>query len=75
MENIKPNLGTLKDKKHYYPIRVFYNHTDAGGIVYFANYLRMTEEARVAMFYLLGQSDKEEYMKLPTSFIIGIAFF
>ncbi len=64
MENIKPNLGTLKDKKHYYPIRVFYNHTDAGGIVYFANYLRMTEEARVAMFYLLGQSDKEEYMKL-----------
>lgn len=31
---------------HRYPIRVYYEDTDAGGIVYHANYLRFAERAR-----------------------------
>ncbi len=61
MENIKASFGIFKEGKHYFPVHVYYNHTDAGQIVYFANYLRMTEEARVAMFNILGRCDEEGY--------------
>lgn len=33
-------------KEHVYPVRVYYEDTDAGGIVYHANYLRFAERAR-----------------------------
>jgi len=39
---------------HRYPLRVFYEDTDAGGIVYHANYLRFVERARTEMLRLLG---------------------
>ena len=66
MENIKASIGIIKDKKHYYPVHVFYNHTDAGKIVYFANYLRMTEEARIALFNMLGSRDELGYKSLQS---------
>ena len=31
---------------HTFPIRVYYEDTDAGGVVYYANYLRFAERAR-----------------------------
>ncbi len=31
---------------HHYALRVYYEDTDAGGVVYHANYLRMAERAR-----------------------------
>ena len=31
---------------HSFPVRVYYEDTDAGGIVYHANYLKFTERAR-----------------------------
>jgi acyl-CoA thioester hydrolase len=33
-------------KPHSFPIRVYYEDTDAGGIVYYANYLKFAERAR-----------------------------
>ncbi len=33
-------------KSHVFPIRVFYEDTDMGGIVYYANYLKFIERAR-----------------------------
>ena len=32
--------------KHIFPVRVYYEDTDMGGIVYHANYLRFIERAR-----------------------------
>ncbi len=32
--------------KHVFPIRVYYEDTDMGGVVYHANYLRFIERAR-----------------------------
>ncbi|WP_299638299.1 tol-pal system-associated acyl-CoA thioesterase [uncultured Ruegeria sp.] len=32
--------------KHIYPVRVYYEDTDMGGVVYHANYLRYIERAR-----------------------------
>lgn len=37
-------------KKFFCPIRVYYEDTDAGGVVYHANYLRFLERARTEWF-------------------------
>ena len=34
------------DGRHRYTVRVYYEDTDAGGVVYHANYLRFAERAR-----------------------------
>lgn len=44
--DILPPHGTLKDNIFAYPVRVYYEDTDAGGIVYYANYLKFAERAR-----------------------------
>lgn len=36
------------------PVRVFYEDTDAGGVVYYANYLRYLERARTEWLRQLG---------------------
>ena len=37
-----------------FPIRVYYEDTDAGGIVYYANYLKFFERARTELLRTLG---------------------
>jgi len=37
-----------------WPIRVYYEDTDAGGVVYYANYLRFLERARTEWLRQLG---------------------
>lgn len=39
---------------HTYPVRVYYEDTDMGGIVYHANYLRYIERARSDLVRQLG---------------------
>jgi acyl-CoA thioester hydrolase len=40
--------------KFAWPVRVYYEDTDAGGIVYYANYLRFMERARSEWLRTLG---------------------
>ena len=40
--------------KHLYPVRVHYEDTDMGGVVYHANYLRFIERARSDWVRKLG---------------------
>jgi acyl-CoA thioester hydrolase len=42
------------DGTHVFPLRVYYEDTDAGGVVYHANYLRFAERARSEMLRALG---------------------
>lgn len=39
---------------HIWPIRVYFEDTDAGQIVYYANYLKFMERARTEMMRALG---------------------
>lgn len=39
---------------HIWPIRVYFEDTDAGQIVYYANYLKFTERARTEMLRAMG---------------------
>lgn len=52
--HLEPQRGTLADGAHWLPIRVFFEDTDAGGIVYHANYLRFMERARSDFARLVG---------------------
>lgn len=38
----------------HFPVRVYYEDTDAGGVVYYANYLRFLERARTEWLRSLG---------------------
>ena len=59
MTEISPQLGNslagvLENGTHILPVRVYYEDTDAGGIVYYANYLKYLERGRSDMLRLLG---------------------
>jgi len=41
------------------PVRIYYEDTDAGGVVYYANYLRYAERARTEFVRSLGFGQKE----------------
>ena len=52
MARVKPEAGTLK--VFAWPVRVYYEDTDAGGVVYYANYLKFFERARTEWLRSLG---------------------
>lgn len=54
MQDDQPYAGRFQDQAHRYAVRVFYEDTDAGGVVYHANYLRFFERARTDMLMLCG---------------------
>jgi acyl-CoA thioester hydrolase len=41
-------------RRFTFPVRVYYEDTDAGGVVYYANYLRFMERARTEWLAALG---------------------
>lgn len=52
---IGPTSGWFEAGAHHLPLRVYYEDTDAAGIVYYANWLRFLERGRTEMLRLLGQ--------------------
>ncbi len=40
--------------RHVWPVRIYYEDTDAGGIVYYVNYLKFAERARTEMLRMTG---------------------
>ena len=48
-------LATASDPVHVFPVRVYYEDTDAGGIVYYANYLKFAERARTELLRRTGR--------------------
>jgi acyl-CoA thioester hydrolase len=49
-----PSSGQRSGTTHKFQVRVYYEDTDAGGIVYHANYLNFAERARTEMLRLCG---------------------
>ena len=46
-------------KEFKYNTKVYYEDTDAGGIVYYANYLKFLERARSEAIYSIGLTNKK----------------
>jgi acyl-CoA thioester hydrolase len=47
-------IKNTNGKKFIWPVRIYYEDTDAGGVVYYANYLRFFERARTEMLRSMG---------------------
>ena len=43
----------------FYKLRVYYEDTDCGGVVYYANYLKFLERARTEALFSIGFSNKK----------------
>ena len=43
----------------YHKIKVYYEDTDSGGVVYYANYLKFLERARTEALYSISYSNKK----------------
>jgi acyl-CoA thioester hydrolase len=54
-----PYAGRFEGGEHLLPVRVYYEDTDASGIVYHANYLRYCERGRTDFLRLAGVSHTE----------------
>ena len=61
-------MNSPRSDAHIFPLRVYYEDTDAGGIVYYANYLRFAERARTEYLRSVGA----DHQTLPAE--DGIAF-
>ena len=46
------------NKKFSYTLKIYYEDTDAGGVVYHSNYLKYLERARTEMIQSIGLSNK-----------------
>ena len=44
---------------HETPVRIYYEDTDMGGVVYYANYLKFIERGRSELVELLGLNQRE----------------
>lgn len=56
-------------QKHNFDVRVYYEDTDAGGIVYYANYLKFFERARTEWLRDLG-IDQDKLLEQSVGFVV-----
>lgn len=54
---------------HRHQVRVYYEDTDAGGIVYYANYLKFMERARTEWLRSLG-FEQDTLMEQSVAFVV-----
>ena len=62
--------GKIIDNTHQYLTRIFYEDTDAGGIVYHANYLKYFERARTSLLNLINIDQKQLLEKNKLGFVV-----
>ena len=62
--------GEIINDTHYYITRIFYEDTDAGGIVYHANYLKYFERARTSLLNLIDIDQKQLLEKKKIGFVV-----
>jgi acyl-CoA thioester hydrolase len=55
--------------KHSHNVRVYYEDTDAGGIVYYANYLKFLERARTEWLRQLG-TEQDILLERSVGFVV-----
>lgn len=75
MSRFAPPEGIVEGSRHYLPIRVYWEDTDVGGVVYHANYLKYFERARSDLLRVSG-TDHVDLMASdePLIFVIRKAY-
>lgn len=57
----------------FWPVRVYYEDTDAAGVVYYANYLRFMERARTEWLRAIGFEQTELAERAGIAFVVRTA--
>ena len=57
-------------KEFTHEIKVYYEDTDSGGVVYYSNYLKFLERARTEMINSIGLSNKKLLNEYKTLIIV-----
>jgi acyl-CoA thioester hydrolase len=65
--------GVIRDGRHVFTVRVYYEDTDFTGIVYHANYLRYMERGRTNYLRLIG-ADQRTLFEAAEQEAPGFAF-
>jgi len=63
--------NALEGGVHVFPVRVYYEDTDAAGIVYHANYLRFAERARTEMMRAIGVESSALMIERGVNFAVS----
>lgn len=63
------NTGAARQS--VWPVRVYYEDTDAGGVVYYANYLRFCERARTERLRALGIDQRDLLAEHAIVFVVS----
>ena len=59
LESTAPHASGAPAAHFHHPVRVYWEDTDAGGIVFYANYLKFFERARTEWLRALGHSQQD----------------
>ncbi len=59
----KPNAFTI-------PVRIYYEDTDAGGVVYYANYLKYLERCRTELLRSIGHEQGDLLREAGIAFVV-----
>jgi acyl-CoA thioester hydrolase len=65
------SAGPVNGETFRFPLRVYYEDTDAAGVVYYANYLRFMERARTEWLGSLGVDLAELERTLGVVFVVS----
>jgi acyl-CoA thioester hydrolase len=67
---MSPADGCLRGAPHIWPVRVYFEDTDAGGVVYYANYLKFAERGRTEMLRAAGFDHVRILAELGVQFVV-----
>jgi acyl-CoA thioester hydrolase len=65
-----PRSGAIRDGAHRFPVRIYYEDTDAAGLVYYANHLKYAERARTELLRLAGFEQERLRQETGTLFVV-----
>jgi acyl-CoA thioester hydrolase len=70
LESNAPPASAAPAAHFHHPVRVYWEDTDAGGIVFYANYLKFFERARTEWLRALGHSQQEMVDSTGCMFVV-----
>ena len=66
----QPYRGGIVGRQHRFALSVYFEDTDAAGIVYYANYLRFMERARSDMIRAVGVDQFAELQASGSAYVV-----
>jgi acyl-CoA thioester hydrolase len=67
---MNPAVSPVPAAPFHHPVRVYWEDTDAGGIVFYANYLKFFERARTEWLRALGHGQQEMVDSTGCMFVV-----